>query len=94
MREFLARNEVDHRFVDVRKGPLSRKSTLALVRTHAKALFKVGGIVRSLDPKEATDEEIARAFLGREGSMRAPVMSNGTTVVAGFDETSLAALLR
>lgn len=92
MREFLARKELPHRFVDVRKGPLSPSQTVALVRTHEVAIAKVGGTLRTIDPKTATAEEIEKLFLGREGTMRAPVTSNGTTILAGFDEDTFEAL--
>jgi len=93
VREFLARKEIEHRFVDVRKGPIPPKDTVAIVRKHKKAMAKVGGTLRSVDPKTATDAEIQKLFLGREGTMRAPVVSDGTTILAGFDDASLRALV-
>ncbi len=93
MREFLARKAIEHQFEDVRKKPISPKDTVAIVRRHKKAMAKVGGQLRVVDPKTATDAEIQKAFLGREGTMRAPVVSDGTTILAGFDEASLSALV-
>jgi len=94
VREFLARNEVEHGFVDVRKGPIPPKQTVAIVRKHKRAFAKVGGKLKELDPKKATDAEIEKAFLGREGTMRAPCFSDGTTILGGFDEETMAALTR
>ena len=93
MREFLARKDVAHDFVDVRKAPISKKDTVAIVRKHARAIAKVGGALREVDPKTATDAEILKLFLGREGSMRAPVVSKGGTIFAGFDEASFRKLI-
>ena len=93
MREFLARESLDFQFIDVRKEPISPAGTVAIVRKHKTAISKVGGKLREIDPKKATDEEIRKLFLGREGTMRAPVLSNGTTIVAGFDQATLAELV-
>jgi arsenate reductase-like glutaredoxin family protein len=86
VRELLAREEIAHQFVDVRKGPIPAKETVAIVRKHKKAIAKMSGKIVTLDPKKATDEEIKKAFLGREGTMRAPVVSDGATILGGFDE--------
>jgi arsenate reductase-like glutaredoxin family protein len=93
VREFLARKSIEPRFIDVRKGPIPPKETVAIVRKHKKAIAKLGGTMRSIDPKTATDAEIQKLFLGREGTMRAPVVSDGTTILAGFDEDSFVALV-
>jgi arsenate reductase-like glutaredoxin family protein len=94
VREVLAREGTEHTFVDVRKGPISPKDTVAIVRKHRRAISKVGGKMRELDPKTATDAEIEKLFLGREGTMRAPVVSNGESIVAGYDAEVFRTLLR
>jgi arsenate reductase-like glutaredoxin family protein len=94
VREYLAREDVTHRFVDVRKAPISAAETVKIVRKHRRAIAKMGGKLRELDPKKATDEEIEKLFLGREGTMRAPVVSTKGTIFAGFDEETIAALVR
>lgn len=94
MREYLAREKLEPKYVDVRKGPIPPKETLAIVRKHTRAIAKVGGKLRELDPKTATDDEIKKAFLGREGTMRAPCVSDGTTILGGFDEETLASMKR
>lgn len=93
MREVLAREEIAHSFVDIRKAPIQPKETVAIVRKHKRALAKVGGKVKEIDPKKATDEEIKKMFLGREGTMRAPCVSDGKTILGGFDEETLASML-
>lgn len=92
MREFLARKEVQHAYIDVRKGPIPPKETVAIVRKHKRAIAKVGGKLKEIDPKKATDAEIEKLFLGREGTMRAPCFSDGTTILGGFDEETMAAM--
>jgi arsenate reductase-like glutaredoxin family protein len=92
VREFLARKQIDHAFDDIRKEPVSKKATVALVRKHTRAIAKVGGKLKELDPKTATDAEIEKLFLGREGTMRAPTVSDGKTIFAGFDEDTLESL--
>ena len=94
MREFLAQRELEPKFVDVRKAPISPKETIAIVRKHKKALSKIGGKIREIDPKLASDEEIKKLFLGREGTMRAPVVSNGVAIFAGFYEATFDELIR
>ena len=42
----------------------------------------------------ASDEELRKLFLGREGTLRAPTVSDGTTVLSGFDEPALSKLTR
>jgi hypothetical protein len=93
VREFLAREDVAHAFVDVRKGPIAPKDTVAIVRKHARAIAKVGANLKELDPAKATDAEIQKLFLGREGTMRAPVVSVGDTIFAGFDADSFDRLI-
>jgi len=94
VREFLARDEVGHAFVDVRKAPIPPKQAVAIVRKHKRAFAKVGGKMKEIDPKKATDAEIEKLFLGREGTMRAPCVSDGTTILGGFDEDTMAAMAR
>ncbi|MGZ3421796.1 MAG: hypothetical protein ACXWUG_26335 [Polyangiales bacterium] len=92
MREFLARKKIEPAFEDIRKAPISKKATVAIVRKHTRAVAKVGGKIREIDPKTATDAEIEKLFLGREGTMRAPTVSDGATIFAGFDEDTLESL--
>ncbi len=89
MREFLALNEVTHAFHDVRKEPIPGDKAIALVRKHKHGVAKKGAKMIELEIASASDEELRKLFLGREGTLRAPTVSDGITVVAGFDEPSL-----
>jgi arsenate reductase-like glutaredoxin family protein len=93
VREFLARNKVPHTFEDVRKSPVAPEDALALVRRHRLALVKRGKNVVQFEVAAASDEEILKHFLGREGTLRAPTVSVGDTIVAGFDEDTFVRLL-
>jgi hypothetical protein len=94
VREFLARRSATPEFLDVRKSPISAKETIAIVRKHRRAISKMGGKLREIDPAKATDAEIEKLFLGREGTMRAPVFSNGELIFAGWDEATFDLLMR
>lgn len=89
MREFLARNEVEHGFRDVRKEPIPGDEAIALVRRHKRGVAKKGVKLVEVDISAASDAELRKLFLGREGTLRAPTLSDGTTVLAGFDEAAL-----
>jgi arsenate reductase-like glutaredoxin family protein len=89
VRGFLAREQVAHQFVDVRRAPIDRAGALALVRRHRQAVATRGGKLVRLDVKSASDDEICKLFLGREGTLRAPTLSNGHVILGGFDEATL-----
>jgi arsenate reductase-like glutaredoxin family protein len=89
VREFLARKEVQHEFEDVRKKPISAKDAVKIVRQHVRAIARKGVRIVEIDPRSATDDEIKKLFLGREGTLRAPTVSDGKTILGGFDETTL-----
>jgi arsenate reductase-like glutaredoxin family protein len=93
VREFLARNKIEHGFNDVRKAPLDPEATVALVRRHRRALARRGASIVDLEVSKATDEELKKHFLGREGTLRAPTVSFGDTIFAGFDEAQFKKLL-
>ena len=89
MREFLARNEVEHGFRDVRKEPVSAADAVALARRHKRGVAKKGAKLVEVEIAELTDDELQKLFLGREGTLRAPTVSDGTTLFAGYDEATL-----
>ena len=89
MREFLARHAVEHGFRDVRKAPIPGDEAVALLRTHERGLVKRGAATLEIEIASASDAELRKLFLGREGTLRAPTVSDGTTVLAGFDEAAL-----
>jgi len=86
VREFLARNNTEFDFEDVRKNPISRKDTLELVRKHRVAFGKKGSKMLELDPVKATDDQIANVFLGTSGTLRAPTVVVGDVIMGGWDE--------
>ena len=92
MRGFLADKKIDHAFVDVRKAPIAPKDALALIRQHRHAIATRGGKLFELEVAKASDDELLKLFLGREGTLRAPTVSDGTTLLGGFDEKTLARL--
>jgi arsenate reductase-like glutaredoxin family protein len=94
VREFLARNKVEFEFEDVRKQPVSLEDTIALVRAHRVAFAKKGSKLIELDPKKATDEEIAKAFIGNSGTLRAPTIAVGDKLLGGWDEATFAARVK
>lgn len=93
MREFLARTPLAPTYHDVRKQPLDADAALALVRRHKRAFAKKGVALVTLDPATATDAEILKLFLGREGSLRAPTLTVGDAILGGWDEPTITALL-
>jgi hypothetical protein len=89
VREFLARKQVPHQFRDVRKQPVGTAEALAIVRGHRRGLSRRGGKVVEVEIATASDEELRKLFVGREGGLRAPTLSDGATLLAGFDEAAL-----
>jgi hypothetical protein len=71
----------------VRKHPVSREATLALVRTFAKAYAKKGAKLVEIDPRAASDDEIAKLFLGPSDTLRAPTLAHGDEILGGWDES-------
>jgi len=94
VREFLARNSVEHELRDVRKSPIPADEAVRIVRTHQRGLARKGAALREVDIAKASDEELRKLFLGREGTLRAPTVSDGKTVLSGFDEESLGKMIK
>ena len=92
MRGFLAQEQIEVRFVDVRAAPIERRAALALARSHRELLATRGPKLHQIDPSRASDDELARLVLGREGTLRAPTLSDGKTMLCGFHQPSLRAL--
>lgn len=70
----------------MRKAPIPGDQAIALVRKHKRGLAKKGAKVHEVEIAGASDDELRKLFLGREGFLRAPTVSDGTTVFSGFDE--------
>jgi hypothetical protein len=77
----------------VRKSPVSADEALALVRRYRHAYAKRGAALHELDPKTATDAEILKLFLGREGTLRAPTLVIDDVILGGWDEPTVLRLL-
>ena len=93
-REFLARSEVTIReTIDARAERLGPEEALALAR-RARSLVAVRGkkVVR-LDPRKASKEDLLAVLLGPSGSLRAPTLRRGESLVVGFDPDVYAELL-
>jgi len=95
-REFLLRNKVAYRNHDVRKDPIDPVTTLAIVRACDEVFVKWGrGVLhRELRKEQMSDEEILKHFLGRSGTMRAPVLRTPAGIMAGFEESVYRRLLK
>ena len=74
---------------DVRKDPIDAAATLVLVRGCDEVYAKWGrGVVyRDLRKVDVSDEELLKHFLGRSGTLRAPVLKTPTAIMAGFEES-------
>lgn len=80
---------------DVRKDPIHPAEAVEIVRQRDLIFVKRGrGVMkRSLGADNLTDEEILKYFLGRSGTMRAPVLLTPRGVMAGFEESIYRELL-
>lgn len=77
----------------MRKSPVSADETLTLVRRYRHAYAKRGAALYEFDPKTATDAEILKLFLGREGNLRAPTIVIDDVILGGWDEPTVLRLL-
>ncbi|WP_372367636.1 hypothetical protein [Candidatus Uabimicrobium sp. HlEnr_7] len=55
---------------------------------------KKGKTVKRLSAKEANEELLLKMFLGRSGTLRAPVLIGKTWAMAGFEEDTYKELLQ
>jgi arsenate reductase-like glutaredoxin family protein len=90
------RNKVAYRNHDVRKDPVDPETTLAIVRGCDEIFAKWGRGVfhRDLRKDQVSDEELLKHFLGRSGTMRAPVLRTPAGIMAGFEESVYRQLLK
>jgi len=75
---------------------MSPEKTLKLVRSAKKAFVKKGkNVIEFLVTiKSPKNDEILEHFLGRSGTMRAPVIISGNQIMAGFDEVAYNLMLK
>jgi len=65
---------------------IPRAEALRLARSMRRVIATRGKRVVTLDlSHKPTDDELAHALLGPSGTLRAPAMVKGTTLVVGFD---------
>lgn len=73
----------------MRQSPVSADEALALAQKAHHVYGKVGRTVHHHNVKTDGPPDAAlveRLLLGRSGTLRAPVLQVGTTLVAGWDE--------
>lgn len=85
-------NEIEHH--DVRKEPISEEQTIKLLKGKKLFLEKKGKNVKRLTSKEVNEETLLKMFLGRSGTLRAPVLMGKTWAMAGFEEDTYRELLK
>jgi len=79
---------------NARKERYGRDEALALLDGMTDLYVARGKKVVHFDlKKEKPEEEIASLILGRSGTLRAPVLQVGTTMIVGFNEEALADVL-
>ena len=93
-REFLSRHKIEVTEFDVRKEPVTEAKARSLLKASKRAYAKKGSKVLFFDfAKGDRVEDALVEFLGRSGTMRAPVVLVGDTLFAGFDEETYRKLL-
>jgi arsenate reductase-like glutaredoxin family protein len=72
---------------DAKKERFDREASLRLARQASEIYVAKGKSVVHLDLKESqpSDDELARLLLGPSGTLRAPAMRVGTTLLIGFE---------
>ncbi|MFT7519218.1 MAG: arsenate reductase-like glutaredoxin family protein [Kiritimatiellia bacterium] len=74
------------------KVKINREEALALAREAEQVWVSKGKKLLRFDTVAATDDELAKAILGRSGTLRAPAMRVGTVLAVGFHNESYAEL--
>ena len=71
---------------DARREPLGRDEALALARQAGRLLVARGRKLIEIDMKRdrPDDETLASLLLGRSGTLRAPAIRRGRTLIVGF----------
>lgn len=86
--EFLAQEHIDvsHK-ADAKKERFDRDEALRLVREASELYVAKGKRVVHVDLKKSppSDDELAALILGPSGTLRAPALRRGTTLLIGFD---------
>ena len=84
--EFLGQKNVEQpEFVIANKVKYPREEALALLRKCDAVLVAKGKkLLRFNLKEEVSDDELAKAALGRSGTLRAPAIQIGKTLIVGF----------
>ncbi len=71
---------------DARQQPVSREAALKLAREASRVLVARGRRLVELDMKRDNpdDETLCGLILGRSGTLRAPAIRRGKTLIVGF----------
>ena len=86
-------NEIEFESHDVKKEPVTQEESLKLLKKKKLFLEKKGKKVNRFSKKEIDDETLLKMFIGRSGTLRAPVLSGKTWIMAGFEEETYKELL-
>ena len=71
---------------DANKTKHGRADALALAKSASRLVVAKGKKVVDVDPRKASDDEMAALMLGPTGNLRAPTIKKGKTVYVGFSE--------
>ena len=94
-REFLLQNNVEFQSHDVRKEPIDKDAVMAILSQKMDFYEKKGKKVIHFNRQKdnPSEEVLLKMFLGRSGFLRAPVLSGGSWIMAGFEVESYKGLL-
>ena len=86
-REFLLTQKIDFVSHDVRKNPLDEQQTLELLKQKTDFYEKKGKkIIHIKSADKPSQDQLCKMFLGRSGTLRAPVLTKDNWIIAGFTE--------
>jgi arsenate reductase-like glutaredoxin family protein len=91
-----ARKLTAREVVDARKVKLGKREVAAILRSTGKIHAMKGTKLVSFDLKRdpPVEKELYEALLGPTGSLRAPAIRTGKTLIVGFNEDSWKKLLK
>jgi len=95
--EFLAQEQIDvAQEADAKKERFDREAALRLVREASELYVAKGKRVVRVDLKGSppSDDELAALVLGPSGTLRAPALRRGATLLIGFDPATYDKVLR
>lgn len=94
-KELLSQNENNVNIIDVRKEPVSAEKAEEILSGVTTLHAKIGKNIKTFDleKEKLSETDFKKAVLGRSGTMRAPVIVKGKTMVAGYDEERWLALI-